>query len=156
MNAGQYPCPHCEGVFQVDTTTESGQVRCPHCQQVVQLPGAMGSSVSPSPRSSSPPGPQPVSLSDGVATPAESGGMLPKAIDGTSGKVAGDVQLPPKPVNSSGVSIKETVKTAGRGRSQVELTQRTPEERTTRRRRRNRRLWIVCLAIILGTLYLLL
>jgi hypothetical protein len=156
MNAGQYPCPHCEGVFQVDTTTESGQVRCPHCQQVVQLPGAMGSSVPPPPISSSPPGPQPISLSDRAATPPESGGMLPKAIDGTSGKVAGDVQSLPKPVKSSGVSIKETVKTAGRGRSQVELMQRTPEERSARRRRRNRRLWFFCLAIILGTLYLLL
>lgn len=41
MVAQQFTCPHCAGVFQVDSSMAGGQVACPHCRNVVVLP-AMG------------------------------------------------------------------------------------------------------------------
>lgn len=37
MTLSQYKCPHCNGLFQVDTTLSSVQVACPHCRQPVAL-----------------------------------------------------------------------------------------------------------------------
>ena len=152
MNSGRFPCPKCDGVFQVDAITSSGQVRCPHCQQVVDVP----SSAPPSP----PPPPPPVAGSSrpepvDSAEQSSSTSMLPRAIDGTMGATAGEVQVVEEATSTTGISLEEPVKTAGRGRTTVELNQRPSEERDRRRRKKNVKFWFFCLAIILGTLLLL-
>lgn len=42
MVALQFTCPHCSGVFQVDSSMSGGQVACPHCRNVVVLPATSG------------------------------------------------------------------------------------------------------------------
>jgi hypothetical protein len=81
--------------------------------------------------------------------------MLPKAIDGTMGTAAGEVQLIDEATSTTEISLEEPVKTAGRGRLTVELSQRPTEERDRRRRKKNVKFWFFCLAIILATLLLL-
>jgi len=81
--------------------------------------------------------------------------MLPKAIDGTMGATAGEVQVVEEATSTTGISLEEPVITAGRGRATVELNQRPSEERDRRRRKKNVKFWFFCLAIILGTLLLL-
>ncbi len=154
MNSGRFPCPKCDGVFQVDAITSSGQVRCPHCQQVVDVPSPALSSSAP------PPPPPPVAGSSrpepvDSAEQAPGAGMLPKAIDGTMGEMAGQVQLIGEATSTFGISLEEPVITAGRGSATVELNQRPSEERDRRRRKKNVKFWFFCLAIILGTLLLL-
>ena len=155
MNAGRFPCPKCGGVFQVDAITASGQVRCPHCRQVVEVP-----SQAPSSPIRSPPPPPPVaggSVSAPVDSAEQSPGtsMLPQAIDGTMGATAGEVKALGEATPTTGISLEEPVKTAGRGRGTVELNQRSAEERDRRRRKKNLKFWFFCLAIILVTLALL-
>lgn len=41
MATMQFTCPHCSGVFQVDSSMAGAQVACPQCQGVVAVP-AMG------------------------------------------------------------------------------------------------------------------
>jgi len=152
MNSGRFPCPKCDGVFQVDAITSSGQVRCPHCQQVVDVPSSAPSSPPPPPPrvtgSSRPERVDSVEQSPGAS-------MLPKAIDGTMGATAGEVQVVEEATSTTGISLEEPVITAGRGRATVELNQRPSEERDRRRRKKNVKFWFFCLAIILGTLLLL-
>lgn len=81
--------------------------------------------------------------------------MLPKAIDGTMGATAGEVQVVEEATSTTGISLEEPVITAGRGSATVELNQRPSEERDRRRRKKNVKFWFFCLAIILGTLLLL-
>ena len=152
MNSGRFPCPNCGGVFQVDAITSLGQVRCPHCQQIVDVPSSAPSSTVP------PPLPVAASSRSGpVDSAKESPGasMLPKAIDGTMGTAAGEVQLIDEATSTTEISLEEPVKTAGRGRLTVELSQRPTEERDRRRRKKNVKFWFFCLAIILATLLLL-
>jgi len=152
MNSGRFPCPKCDGVFQVDAITSSGQVRCPHCQQVVDVPSSAPSSPPPPPPrvtgSSRPERVDSVEQSPGAS-------MLPKAIDGTMGATAGEVQVVEEATSTTGISLEEPVITAGRGTATVELNQRPSEERDRRRRKKNVKFWFFCLAIILGTLLLL-
>ena len=153
MNAGQFPCPKCAGVFQVDATSVSGQVRCPHCQEVVQVPTA-SSTNPPPPVSRQSKQPSPPAESPGASDATD---MLPQAIDGTTGQQAGPLQARAEAKQSTiGISLEESVRTAGRGKETVELTQRPAEERATRRRRRNFWFWSFCLAIIFATLAVLL
>jgi hypothetical protein len=81
--------------------------------------------------------------------------MLPKAIDGTMGTAAGELQATGEATSTTEISLEEPVKTAGRGRLTVELNQRPTEERDRRRRKKNMKFWFFCLAIILATLLLL-
>ena len=81
--------------------------------------------------------------------------MLPKAIDGTMGEMAGQVQLIGEATSTFGISLEEPVITAGRGSATVELNQRPLEERDRRRRKKNVKFWFFCLVIIFGTLLLL-
>ncbi len=46
MVAMQFSCPHCGGLFQVDSSLGGQQVSCPHCRNVVVLP-AMASQPLP-------------------------------------------------------------------------------------------------------------
>ena len=151
MNSGRFPCPKCDGVFQVDATTSSGQVRCPHCQQVVDVPSSAPPSPPPPPPVAGSSRPEPVDSAE--QSPVAS--MLPKAIDGTMGATAGEVQVVEEATSATGISLEEPVITAGRGRATVELNQRPSEERDRRRRKKNVKFWFFCLAIILGTLLLL-
>jgi hypothetical protein len=82
--------------------------------------------------------------------------MLPQAIDGTTGQQAGPLQAAGGKQSTTGITLEESVRTAGRGKETVELTQRPAEERAGRRRRRNFWFWIFCLAIIFATLTVLL
>jgi len=61
MAAVQFNCPHCQGMYQVDSSLAGMQVSCPHCQQVATLPASLESSGSPPGPASSlpPPGAQP-------------------------------------------------------------------------------------------------
>ena len=42
MAAMQFSCPHCSGLFQVDSSLGGQQVSCPHCRGVVVLPAMAG------------------------------------------------------------------------------------------------------------------
>ena len=42
MVAMQFSCPHCGGLFQVDSSLGGQQVSCPHCRGVVVLPAMAG------------------------------------------------------------------------------------------------------------------
>jgi len=54
------------------------------------------------------------------------------------------------------VSFAAPVKSVGRGKKRVELTQRSQGERVSRKRRRNLVMWFACLLIIFSTMALLL
>lgn len=58
MVALQFTCPHCAGVFQVDSSMSGGQVACPLCHGVVMLP-AMGGATPVQPTFPEPTGAQP-------------------------------------------------------------------------------------------------
>ena len=42
MVAMQFSCPHCGGLFQVNSSLGGQQVSCPHCRGVVMLPAMAG------------------------------------------------------------------------------------------------------------------
>jgi len=44
MAAMQFSCPHCGGVFQVDSSLGGQQVSCPHCRGLVALPAMVAPS----------------------------------------------------------------------------------------------------------------
>lgn len=47
MVAVPFACPHCSGMFQVDSSMAGQHVACPHCRGVVALPPSAGSPSSP-------------------------------------------------------------------------------------------------------------
>lgn len=154
MAAGQFHCPRCKGAFQADQQSAAGRVRCPHCEEVVQLPRAEKAPVPPPPPSSSNRA-QPAGTSSSM--------HLPPAVDGSTGVDAGTVkQVDFAPSekgaeeNAGPLVFEPPVKSVGRGRQKVELTQRSQEERQSRKGRRNLLMWFFCLVIIFATMALLL
>ncbi len=73
MAAMQFSCPHCSGLFQVDTSFGGQQISCPHCRGVVTLPAlgpqTVAPTVHPQPTSVQPSPPTPIPAPLPVGTP---------------------------------------------------------------------------------------
>ena len=153
MAADQFHCPQCKGAFEAEHKSALGRVRCPHCQEVIQLPDSADHEPPAAPSPKPPPAPRRKSTST----------SLPPALDGSTGRPATatqpvDFAPASEPAEEDGdpVSFAAPVKSVGRGKKRVELTQRSQGERVSRKRRRNLVMWFACLLIIFSTMALLL
>lgn len=172
MVAVQFSCPHCRGMFQVDSGMAGQQVACPHCRGLLVVPAAGGypgpAPVPPllqSPSQVQPVQPTPVQPTpvQPTASASRSSGesgrpgplpMSPKAPARVSAPAASS--MAPASVADGPIRLREPVKTVARGDDEVELRRLTPEERARRKMIKNVVLWGLGFVIIAITLVALL
>jgi hypothetical protein len=122
MVAVQFSCPHCSGLFQVDSSMSGQQVACPHCQALVAVPAM---------QAPGPPGPLP-SQPGPIAPPGQPSSPLPPAPSGPQPDPAGGFPGAPvtpastAPVLPPGVGPSTTRPTTVVGTPQAQNARTTP------------------------------